>query len=163
MTVKHFRKWGYCMLHLNKAQLWFHYSRLNPDIGVIKSNKDWKEREGAIFGCSTLRMMVNGLWLSLNNQTGSLADDQNQLENKHRPHTLFLVYLVHYYLYYLCHFLFWGKEVMIGEIHHVWTWDDGQSFGEMVAVWEIQVEHIADLWMLQNGETKFNREVISKS
>lgn len=49
---------------------------------------------------------------------------------------------------YLCHFLLGRKEIMIGQIHCVWTRDDGQGFGKVVAVWEIQVEHIADLWVL---------------
>lgn len=50
--------------------------------------------------------------------------------------------------HYLCHFLLRGKEVMIGQIHSVWTRDNGQSFGEMVAVGEVQVEHVADLGVL---------------
>lgn len=37
---------------------------------------------------------------------------------------------------------------MIGQIHHVWTWDDSQCFGKVVAVGEVQVEDIADFWML---------------
>ncbi len=41
---------------------------------------------------------------------------------------------------------------MIGQIHCVWTWDDGQSFGEMVAVWEVQVEHVANLRVLGKAE-----------
>lgn len=37
---------------------------------------------------------------------------------------------------------------MIGQVHHVWACDNGQGFGKMIAVWEIQVEHIADLGVL---------------
>lgn len=37
---------------------------------------------------------------------------------------------------------------MIGQVHRVWTRDDSQGFGEMVAVREIQIKHISDLWVL---------------
>lgn len=41
---------------------------------------------------------------------------------------------------------------MIGQIHHVQTWDDGQSLGKMVTVGEIQVEHIANLGVLWKAQ-----------
>ena len=82
--------------------------------------------------------------LCLNNQRGPVSERENckQLEEVHSTNkTQSLCTVVHY----LCHFLLGCKEVMIGQIHCVWTRDDGQGFGKVVAVWEVQVEHIADL------------------
>ena len=50
--------------------------------------------------------------------------------------------------YYLGHFLFRSKEVVVGEINHIWACDNGQSFSQMVTVWEVHVEHVADLGVL---------------
>lgn len=57
-----------------------------------------------------------------------------------------------YVVYYLCHLLLVGKEVVIGQVHHVGAGDDGQDFSQVVAVWEIQVKHIAHLRVLSIGK-----------
>lgn len=40
---------------------------------------------------------------------------------------------------------------MVGQIDRVWTRDDGQSLGQVVAVWEIQVEHVSNLRVLNEN------------
>lgn len=40
---------------------------------------------------------------------------------------------------------------MVGQIDRVRTGDDGQSFGQVVAVWEVQVEHVANFGMLEGN------------
>lgn len=52
-------------------------------------------------------------------------------------------------VYYLCHLLFRGKEVVIGQIDRVWSRDNSQSLGEMVAVREVQVKHVANFRVLR--------------
>lgn len=52
---------------------------------------------------------------------------------------------------YLCHLLLGSKEVVVGQIDRVWTRDDGQSLGQVVAVWEIQVEHVSNLRVLNEN------------
>lgn len=49
----------------------------------------------------------------------------------------------------LCHLLFRGEEVVVGQVDRVRTRDDGQSFGQVVAVREVQVEHVPNLGVLE--------------
>lgn len=79
-------------------------------------------------------LLEDGVWLCLNSQRGAVTTNVQTL------------------VHYLCYFLFGGKEVVIGQIHCVHAWDDGQGFGKMVAVWEIEVEHIANLRVLLNEQ-----------
>ncbi len=56
-----------------------------------------------------------------------------------------------YEVCYLSHF-FSSKEVVIGEVDGVWSCHDGQRFGQMMAVREIHVEDVTNLWMLKEEE-----------
>lgn len=40
---------------------------------------------------------------------------------------------------------------MVGQVDRVWTRDDGQSLGQVVAVWEVQVEHVANFGVLNEN------------
>lgn len=40
---------------------------------------------------------------------------------------------------------------MVGQVDRVWTGDNGQSLGQVVAVWEIQVEHVSNLGVLNRN------------
>lgn len=43
---------------------------------------------------------------------------------------------------------------MVGQIDRVRTGDDGQSFGQVVAVWEVQVEHVANFGVLKGNTSQ---------
>lgn len=51
---------------------------------------------------------------------------------------------------YLRHLLLRGEEVVVGQVDRVRTRDDGQGLGQVVAVREVQVEHVPNLGVL-NG------------
>ena len=56
---------------------------------------------------------------------------------------------------YRCDFFLAGKEVVVSQVHHVHARDNGNWFRKVVAVWEIQVEHVTDLgvlWMVNKTE-----------
>lgn len=69
-------------------------------------------------------------------------------------------------VYYLCHLLLRGKEVVIGQIDCVWSRDNSQSLGEMVAVREVQVKHVANfrvLWIIKERQYILGSEIIISS
>ena len=67
---------------------------------------------------------------------------------------------------YRCHFFLAGKEVVVGQVHHVHARDNGQWFRKVIAVWEIQVEHVTDLgvlWIVNKTEISITVACIVKS